>query len=450
MFIIRRGLLLLPLAGALWSLRWLPTIAATPLQGASPLGWYFDPLTHVFVLLLALGVAPLQLGWRDTLRVLAAVGLLVPALLAEHLLALPITLVLVSGLLKSWRWFIASVVLLIALGLLLALGGAGWHGPHTATLITSPIFLLLLAACCIGLGIYPAAIFAQAFDPLRLMLQPLWLLPLLRAIAWGPWNTGWALATLLLGLVATLWACTTALWGAPSRSRVDHIANTWLSMALTCIGLLTPVGISAALWLVLSYPLSLGLLLRGSRWRWWAAPLPPTAMFTACWLVQGALAASGTLLAAAVCWLATLLSGLAVLREHTEQPSASTTSPVDVVLLGLALGLGVLVPLPLRWLVIPAVELLQGGLTPFGLLDIWPWVGIAALDAGQRRVAVLPSIAVAVLMLVVAALVWLLARIFGWIGNVPPDTAHNAQQSAELWTSIQQRVWWAKGPKRRG
>ena len=73
--------------------------------------------------------------------------------------------------------------------------------------------------------------------------------------------------------------------------------------------------------------------------------------------------------------------------------------------------LGVGAPPIARLLILPVVAQLQGGLTPFGDLNIWPWVGVAASDAAHTQVTTLPSIAIALLMLVLTALVYVVARL---------------------------------------
>lgn len=447
-WIVRGWLRALPLLGAIFLLRWVPQLAESPPGGGWPLPWRLDALTLCFVIALPLGVAFLPLGWRDTLRSLAALILLV-TLTAEHLLILPLALIVVGALLWSWRWLLAGGLLVAGLGIMWLNGGSTWSAPATATTVTSPAFLLILLGCSIGLNSYPIGLIPQRPDSIRQALQPIWLLPLIRTIEWGPWNSGWTLAALLLGGLTTLWASSTALWTNDRGQRSERILSTWLGMALVCVGLLTTVGIAAALWLMLAYALGLGLLLRSERWSWWAGPVPPTASFVATWLAQGATAASGTFLLAAVFWLATLFSGIAILRLRSDSQVSSKLSLPSAISIGLALLLGVLAPLPLRWLMLPAIEPLQGGLTPFGLLDIWPWVGIAALDAGHRRVAVLPSIAVFVLALVVAALVWLVARVLGWV-RLPGDEEQPQPEQADLWAQLREQVWWIRGPKRRG
>src|SRR6185503_11553786 len=88
--------------------------------------------------------------------------------------------------------------------------------------------------------------------------------------------------------------------------------------------------------------------------------------------------------------------------------------PVRRTLLGAGITsivLGVGAPPIARLLILPVVAQLQGGLTPFGDLNIWPWVGVATSDSAHTQVTTLPSIAIALLMLVLTALVYVVARL---------------------------------------
>jgi hypothetical protein len=449
--LLRRLIHTLPLLGALLLLPQLPTIAENPIRGNWPLPWQIDALRIVFLISLGSGLAVAPLRWRT----LAASLLILLAVPFEHLLALPAALLVSAVVLRSWRWLAAAIVLAIAFAPLRMQGSAAWSEPHT---LTSPIFLLLITATYVGINGYPVALARQKSDPGLIALQPIWLLPVLHTFAWGPWNNGWTVATVLLGGATALWGSAAALWTPNETQRMAWLGSAWLGSALAGVGLATTVGAASALWQTLIFGVSIGLL-RSPRTRWLAAPIPLTAPFVAAWLAQGAAAASGVFLLTGALWLSAILSGLAVTRFQVsgfkfQVPSReySIQNPKSKIqnhfgswflVLGSFL-LGILAPLPLRFLIVPAIEPLQAGLTPFGLLDIWPWVGIAALDAGQRRVAVLPSIAVAVLALVAAALVWLLARAFGWTAGSAGD------ETLRLWDDLRDRVWWAGSTRHRG
>lgn len=441
----------LPLLAALALLRWLPSIAEQPFTGVLILPWRLDALTLIFLLALSLSIAIVPLRARHTPLAIGFLVLLIPALLLEHVLALPVALLIIGAALRRWRWLGAALVLLIGLLWLYLSGGAGWNDPAVAAALNGPRFGLLLLAAWIGLDLYPLSLIREPHDPLRLALTPIWLLPILRAIALGPWSDGWALAALLIGCVAALWAAATALWAAHDHDRQEQAATSWLGMALACIGLLTPVGVAAALWLTLIYPIGLALLLGDRRWRLWAGPLPIGATFVGCWLAQGATAASGAFVPGAAIWLAALIGGLATVRLWRAAPDDDpllgalidrSSQRFGGWLVGLTLLLGILAPLLLSRLIVPAVDLLQGGLTPYGLIDIWPWVGAAALDAGQRRVAVLPTIAVTALALIQGALVWMTARLLARTDDERAATTLD-------WRALREQVWWSAGARRR-
>ena len=57
------------------------------------------------------------------------------------------------------------------------------------------------------------------------------------------------------------------------------------------------------------------------------------------------------------------------------------------------------------------VAQLQGGLTPFGEIELWPWAGLIAFDAARQPVATLPSLALVGLMLILSALCWVALRL---------------------------------------
>jgi hypothetical protein len=59
----------------------------------------------------------------------------------------------------------------------------------------------------------------------------------------------------------------------------------------------------------------------------------------------------------------------------------------------------------------PMIAQLQGGLTPFGEVIIWPWAGFLALNAARQPVATQPTIIIAALMLILATLVWVISEL---------------------------------------
>jgi hypothetical protein len=138
-------------------------------------------------------------------------------------------------------------------------------------------------------------------------------------------------------------------------------------------------------------------------------------------MLVGASVAGGVALLAGAAWLVALLSGLTAALGGTQtQPDRRAL----LVAAGASAVLGVGAPLFTTTLIQPAIEQLQGGLTPYGDVNIWPWVGLATIDAAHTPVTTLPSIAVAAFMLVLSALVYLIARLRGaWTPETTPAGA---------------------------
>jgi hypothetical protein len=100
-------------------------------------------------------------------------------------------------------------------------------------------------------------------------------------------------------------------------------------------------------------------------------------------------------------------------------PAAGIARPPLRALAAISVALGVGAPAAMGWLIQPLVDQLQGGLTPYGGVNIWPWVGLASSDAANTPVASLPSFAIALLMLVLGALAYVIARLAGQRDDEP-------------------------------
>jgi hypothetical protein len=267
------------------------------------------------------------------------------------------------------------------------------------------------------------------------VFQIAWLYPLARLYSLGPWNTGWSFATLLLGGAMALWHALSALTQTDERRRSALISLSYLGLALAGLGLGTSAGIAAGCYAVLTY-LVLVASMEIRDWRleiedpllqspisnlqspitgWLlSGAIPLTAPFVAAWMLVGAGVAGGVALLAGVAWLVVLLGALTATLRGAAWSSGALRPPLAAAVASVILGVGA--PLVVRALIDPAIEQLQGGLTPFGDINVWPWVGLAASDAAHTQVTTLPSIAVALLMLVLSALVYLVARLRGSAG----------------------------------
>jgi hypothetical protein len=265
------------------------------------------------------------------------------------------------------------------------------------------------------------------FDLFRLA----WLYPLARLYSLGPWNSGWSFATLLLGGGLALWCAGSALVQPDVAARNARLQSIYLALALAGLGLSNSAGIVAACYGVLAFMvLSVGhedrrteisdpILIAPisniqppiSNLLPWllSSAVPLTAPFVAAWMLMGASVAGGVALLAGVVWLVALLHGLAgALWNRVEQVPVSRRLLFAGVT---SVVLGVGAPPIARLLILPVVAQLQGGLTPFGELNIWPWVGVATSDSAHTQVTTLPSIAIALLLLVLSALVYVVARL---------------------------------------
>jgi hypothetical protein len=156
----------------------------------------------------------------------------------------------------------------------------------------------------------------------------------------------------------------------------------------------------------------------GPGWARWliTGAVPLSAPFMTVWMAVAAAVAGGLTLLAAALWGAALLVAVAVARLATPHPAAPapshgilTTRGLVAPTLSMALGLGA--PLVVMGLLAPIVAQLQGGLTPFGEIALWPWAGLIALDAARQPVATMPSLALAALMTILSALCWIALRL---------------------------------------
>jgi hypothetical protein len=309
-----------------------------------------------------------------------------------------------------------------------------YNDPATGLGLNSPAFALILFAALQRLPdeLFPAH---RPFAPLVLRLA--WFYPLLRLYSLGPWNTGWLLATLLLGGGLAVTAAWRALAETGAGRRGRHLAGFSLGLALAGAGLGSAAGLATAAYALLAallldtalaHPGSdppdelLATLLRDATpvtprfadkpqryLPWLLAPvLPFSAAFVASWMAVAAAAAGGLPALAMVLWGAALLSGLAFLQgfRRGEWPPVRRLRSLALA----SLALGIAAPLVLRFALQPLVEQLAGGLSPLGDIRVWPWAGMLAFDSGAQTWAAFPSLALIAVLLINAALVWLAWR----------------------------------------
>ncbi len=134
--------------------------------------------------------------------------------------------------------------------------------------------------------------------------------------------------------------------------------------------------------------------------------IPLTAPFIATWMLIGAGAAGGVTILAAVAWFTALISALPVVIDSPVVASRRLWIGG-----GISLALGVASPLVVRLFIQPIIEQLQGGLSVYGDVNVWTWVGLAMVNSARTGITALPTIGAAGLMIVLSALVYLLVRL---------------------------------------
>jgi hypothetical protein len=366
---------------------------------------------------------------------LGAAGALAAAYLSGHLAAVAALFALAALLRADARRPTAALpaalpAACLALGLAsLGLRSGEWrYGAAGAGAgLNSGAFALLLLAALLAAG--PLALVdgrdegpARQLDPL---LGTALLYPLLRLDSLGPGNLGWLAATLLLGAAAALWAAWRAAAGDPARAG-GWLARYLLGLAVVGVGLGSGAGLALAAFALLAMPATaLGLAAPAGParpWPLWAlcAAAPLSLPFVVAWVGVAAATAGRVPALAALLWAAALLAAVPVARLAAASLPARPLWPQDwraLAAAGLSVALGLGAPLVLALLVTPMAAQLAGGLSPLGEVALWPWAGLIALDAARQPVASLPGVALAGLMLILAALAWLAARLLAGRGR---------------------------------
>jgi hypothetical protein len=358
---------------------------------------------------------------------------------------------------------LAAAMLVLGYGLLVGRGALQYDQPAAGAALDSWVFWLVLLAAAIG----ATPIFASGD-----VLQIAWLYPLTRLYSLGPWNAGWSYAAILLGGAAACWCAVSALAQADRHTRAARSAAAYVGLALAGLGLGTSAGLVAGCYAMLAYLVLISAAARADAEKatppqadkeqpapfrarsaylpaWLAslfltAAFPLTTPFIAAWMLMGAGVAGGVALLAGVAWLVALLNALSLALWGAPPPEAhrSLYAPAAA---SAILGIGA--PLAVLGLIQPLVDQLQGGLTPYGEVNIWPWVGLATSDAAHTQVTTLPSIAIAMLMLVLCALIYVVARLREVYGRRPPGAvpAAASHDAAAIVRTLRDDVPWLAG-----
>lgn len=386
-----------------------------------------------------------------------------------------------SAVARAAPLLLAAPSLLIGYGALALRGSPRYDDPAAAAALDSfALWFVLLAATLPILDFGSRMLDRGDADPTQFQVSALqqfdvlriaWLYPLARLYSLGQWNPGWSLAAVLFGGAVAAWSAISALTEPRPAARRARASSSMAGLALAGVGLGTSAGMVASSFAVLASLLVAAvinsppeketrrqgngspesalsvsqppdLLVSAAGWALTTA-FPFTAPFVAAWMLIGAGLAGGVALLAGLAWLVALALGLAAALWGP--PGAGAPGRVLLGLAALSVSLGVGAPLAVPWLIRPAVEQLQGGLTPYGEVNVWPWVGLAASDAAHTQVTALPSIAVALLMLVLCALVYVVARLRASGGTSAPDALDPAAESADrdwLLRSLRAEVPW--------
>ncbi len=386
-----------------------------------------DALSALLLIVVAAhGLVTLAHGALRPWRVAAAAWLVGMATLQGHLAALGGLLVL-AGLLQDTGsvderpvWYrhvrrLAPLGVLAGLALVGMTGGAWNYGaPLAGAGLNSVSFALILVAALLALDA-PALAGERALAGTPMVASGC-LYVLVRLFSLGPWNLGWLFAALLMGGLVAFWAAWRAAL-APAEQSAPWLNLSLSGMAITGVGLGSAAGLTVAGYVLLLWPvLRLGLErpVAGTRALWLlSAAVPLSGPFVAGWLAIAAATAGGLPALAVVLWLAALLMALPPARLALA-PAVSSSSDGRVWLAaGCSAGLGLGAPLLLMALLAPVTVQLEGGLTPFGEIVVWPWAGlIVAFDTTRQPVATLPSLALVGLMLVLSALCRVALRLF--------------------------------------
>ena len=422
---LRVVLALLPLAVGLALLRLLPATALAVDQPAvGP--WRFDPLALIGCSILPSAAARPQPLLEALRTALAVAGLMVALLVTDPALQM-MSLVLVSLLVVDGlgpRWFVALALwAFVTLGTMLPGVSAG-VALHAAILMAF-----------IGSGGLPSI--GQRDVSSEIVLRPFWLFAMLRTLMFEPWPVPTVVAAATLGTLTLAAIAYGVLRAAPAMGHERALAAL-LMMAFVAVSQNTILGVVAALWALAMY----AALAAISTPKTFASLTIVCIMFgVAGWWTAGAVAAAGGFLGAIVVCFTSVAVCIATLLRSAGRviPRPSLVGRSLVVLLTVALVLAT--PWVTTTLALPVAQHLGAGLTAPGLLDVWPFIGVSALDAGHRRVTLAPSIMLGCLFLFVWAVVWLASRVRGHVDSTPVALAPSDDAAQR---TIRARVWWLR------
>ncbi len=359
----------------------------------------------------------------------------------------------------------AIVPLLAAAALAIGYGTLAWRGaqnfdaPLAGATLDSFVFWFVLLAAAIPLLPPVGRLLDTDTDakPALNLFAYAWFYPLMRLYTLAPWNEGWSFAAMTLGGGAMIWLTLGALTATTRAYRAACNRRRFLALALAGIGLSNGAGLAAGCYAALVY-----LLLvvteetepeteANTGMTVWSFPssvpswllsgaIPLTAPFIATWMIVGAGAAGGVTILAAVAWLTMLIGALPVVIDSPAIASRRRWFGGAI-----SLALGVASPLTLYLLIQPVIEQLQGGLSVYGDVNVWPWVGLAMVNSARTGITALPTIGAAGLMVVLSALVYLLSRLLRPKSAIDPSSPASIAYD-EVLNDLRRAVPWLGEP----
>ena len=224
------------------------------------------------------------------------------------------------------------------------------------------------------------------------VLSPLVVLGLMRALALGAWPTWMGFIVLLCGVGSGQWALTNERWSADVRMR-----GVWWSAAVACVGINSPLGLVAALWILLAHAVC--------DESWVASPFALALGGIAWWsAVAAAVASRSWLLAGVFMWWAVSSAQWAGDKGQDQGMKDERGTYVEN---GFALGVVLFAGWLTQRVLTPLMERSGLGLNGLGTPEALPWLGLLARDAANQRVLALPLVVWAAVAAVIAALVTL-------------------------------------------
>lgn len=343
--------------------------------------------------------------WRLSLTLLIAL-----VMLSSNFLLITAGSLIVLALINKHDWQTWLGVMLIALAsLVLGVASQAWRWSDSALGAQFGIVPQML----VMLGVI-AVLAGQASTLTKLSA----FVPFLRSFTLAPFDWRVLFVGMLVAFGVLFWQAWGVFCTLAEPVEGKHRSSIGMMIALIAGLIASEAGITA-LWLV---------ALATSIWQ-----IQPRSfgaiilMLVSLWLTQAALLAGGIPMFATLMWLIMPIMVITFIR--TPQ-SAFNLRSVGFQLLCFLLIISL--PKMLELLIKPLWQMVGAGLTPFGRVQLQPWIGITVRNAGSETVATLPSVMLAGLLIAAWALSYALQR---WRHE---SIDHEAELSEQ---SVWQLVW---------